>query len=64
MDIGFKMVETVLYMGLAITIIKIVVMPAVVDIAKQAKEIKEPVKKETNDRKEIKELDNEDGADQ
>ncbi len=64
MDIGFQIVETVLYMGLAAMIIKIVVMPAVVDIVKQTREIKEPVEKETNDRKEIKELDNEEEAGQ
>ncbi len=38
--IGIELVETVLYVGLAATIIQIVVIPAIVDIVKQCKEMK------------------------
>lgn len=39
MNIGLQIVQTVLYIGLALMIFKVVIMPSVVDIVKQYKEL-------------------------
>lgn len=40
MGIGIQIVQTVLYVGLALMVFKIVVMPSIVDIVKQCQSIK------------------------
>lgn len=39
MNMGLQIVQTVLYIGLALMIFKIVIMPSLVDIVKQYKEL-------------------------